>query len=154
MRTFISACLLVAAAVAPAWGQADPATGARPGNVIGTGQSLPLSDKASNATSGDTASVIAPRLPTPGVGDDASPVAFLQSAQRAMALGRTGEAQEALERAEARLLDRSVAPSRAGIPDEQPLVTMVGNARRALGEGDTAAADRLITDALKRLQAS
>jgi hypothetical protein len=81
-------------------------------------------------------------------------VAFLQSAQRAMALGRTGEAQEALERAEARLLDRSVAPSRAGIPDEQPLVTMVGNARRALGEGDTAAADRLITDALKRLQAS
>ncbi len=146
---YLAACLLVAA---PVMAQpADEATGARPGNVIGTGQSLPLSDKASNATDGDTKSVIAPRLPTPNAGDDASPRSFLESAQRAITLGRTGEAQEALERAESRLLDRSVPPSRAGQPSPQPLVATVGDARRALVSGDRAGAQRLIGEALRGL---
>ena len=130
---------------------ADPVTGARPGNVIGTGQSLPLSDKASNATAGDTRSLIAPRLPTPEAGDDSSPRAFLESAQRALVLGRTGEAQEALERAESRLLDRSVPPSRAGVPSAQPMVADVGEARRALAGGDRARSQQIITDVLARL---
>jgi hypothetical protein len=149
MRTALLASLLVAAT--PAVAQTDPATGARPGNVIGTGQSLPLSDKASNATAGDTSSVIAPRLPTPGVGDDASPLAFLQAAERALILGRTGEAQEAIERAESRLLDRDVAPSAAGQPSGQKLVAIVGDARRALAAGDRAGAMRLITEAERGL---
>ena len=50
----------------------DPETGARPGNEIGTGSSLPLSDKASNITPQDTTSTIAPNLPSPAVGPDAS----------------------------------------------------------------------------------
>ncbi len=129
---------------------ADPVTGARPGNVIGTGQSLPLSNKASNAMAGDTQSLIAPRLPTPIVGDDAAPRAFLEAAQRAITVGRTGEAQEALERAEARLLDRSVAPSRAGTPSEQPAVAQVGEARRALAAGDRARAQQLVTEVLSQ----
>jgi hypothetical protein len=146
--------LLLPAAILPAAAQttADPATGARPGNVIGTGQSLPLSDKASNATSGDTSSVIAPRLPTPSAGEDASPRAFLQSAQRALTLGHTGEAQEALERAESRLLDRTVAPSRANQPSAQPVVAQVGDARRALAAGDRATTQRLLTEILSRLR--
>jgi hypothetical protein len=151
MRYLAFACLLAVPMAAPAWAQVDPSTGARPGNVIGTGQSLPLSDKASNSTPGDTSSVIAPRLPTPSVGDDSSPRGFLQSAERAINLGRTGEAQEALERAESRLLDRDVAPSNAGQPSGQPLVAVVGDARRALAAGDRAGALRLIATALSRL---
>jgi hypothetical protein len=151
MRYVLLACLLALPVVVPAMAQINPATGARPGNIPGTGESLPLSDKASNATAGDTSSVIAPRLPTPSVGDDAGPRAFLQAAERALILGRTGEAQEALERAESRLLDRDVAPSRAGEPSAQPLVTTVGNARQALAAGDRDGAMRLITDALQRL---
>lgn len=147
---FLLATFAVAAPVA-AQTVADPVTGARPGNAIGTGQSLPLSDKASNATPGSTRSVIAPRLPTPNAGDDSSPRGFLQSAQRALTLGRTGEAQEALERAESRLLDRSVAPSRAGVPSAQPVVTQVGDARRALAAGDRAQAQQLIAAVLSRL---
>ncbi len=131
---------------------ADLATGARPGNVIGSGQSLPLSDKASNATAGDTRSLIAPRLPTPSAGDDSPPRAFLESAQRALVLGRTGEAQEALERAESRLLDRSVAPSRANDPSPQPVVKDVGDARRALAAGDRARAQQIIGQVLARLR--
>lgn len=146
--------LLAASAMAlPVLAQtvADPVTGARPGNTIGTGQSLPLSDKASNATPGNTNSVIAPRLPTPNAGEDASPRGFLESAQRALTLGRTGEAQEALERAESRLLDRSVAPSRADVPSAQTAVAQVGEARRALAAGDRSQAQQLIATVLSRI---
>ncbi len=148
----IQAAAILLLATPSAWAQLGPnPTGARPGNVIGTGQSLPLSDKASNATAGDTASVIAPRLPTPASGDDSGPVAFLHDADRAITLGRTGEAQEALERAESRLLDRSVVRTRANAPDEQPLVKTVGNARRALAAGDRRAAQDLIQQALNQM---
>ncbi len=149
--TLVVAALAVALPVA-AQTVADPVTGARPGNVIGTGQSLPLSDKASNATSGDTRSVIAPRLPTPSAGDDSSPRAFLEAAQRALTLGRTGEAQEALERAESRLLDRSVPPSHADAPSAQPVVAEVGEARRALAAGDRARSQQIIGEVLARLR--
>ncbi len=150
MRVILLALLLPMAASAQT--TIAPTTGARPGNEIGSGQSLPLSDKASNATSEDTRSVIAPRLPTPSAGDDASPRGFMEAAQRALTLGRTGEAQEALERAESRLLDRSVAPSRAEDPSAQPLVNQVGDARRALASGDRPRAQQLITEVLTRLQ--
>ena len=152
MRYALPSCLLAFALTTPALAQTDPVTGARPGHVIGTGQSLPLSDKASNATAGDTNTVIAPRLPTPSAGDHASPGAFLQAAERALTLGRTGEAQEALERAESRLLDRSVVPSSAGKPSGQKLVATVGDARRALAAGDRPGAMRLIMEALRGLE--
>ena len=152
MRYVLVVAALLGAGPALAQTAADPATGARPGNVIGTGQSLPLSDKASNATSSDTRSLIAPRLPTPSAGDDSSPREFLEAAQRALTLGRTGEAQEALERAESRLLDRSVPPSRAGTPSEQPVVADVGDARRALAAGDRARSQQIIGTALARLR--
>ena len=149
MRLIVVASVLAVIVTAPSWAQTDPGTGARPGNVIGTGQSLPRSDKASNATAADTQSVIAPRLPTPSAGDDGSPLTFLQAAERALTLGRTGEAQEAIERAESRLLDRDVAPSSAGKPSTQKLVGTVGDARRALAAGDRPGAMRLIMEALR-----
>ncbi|CAH2604286.1 conserved exported protein of unknown function [Rhodovastum atsumiense] len=76
------------------------------------------------------------RLPIPDVDENAAPIAFLEAARGAIAAGNIGEAQEALERAESRALDRSVRPSRAGIPDSQPLVQKIGAARQALQAGD------------------
>lgn len=66
----------------------------------------PVSDKASNITPADTRTPIAPELPPPPVADNASPLDFLHAARDALAHGKTGQAQEALERAEARALDR------------------------------------------------
>lgn len=153
---------LIGLAAAPAFAQtmppgtnsvpagANPATGARPGNVIGTGQSLPMSPNASNITSGDTRSPIAPRLPTPNVGDDSSPSAYLRAARQALTSGQTGAAQEALERAESRLLDRSVVPSRADEPDHGPRISDITAARDALAAGDRGRAIQAIDAALSR----
>src|SRR5690242_13993731 len=72
----------------------------------------PQSSQSSNINPGDTRSSIAPRLPTPLAGEDTTPRRYLIDARQALALGRTGEAQEALERAETRLLDRPAPPHR------------------------------------------
>jgi hypothetical protein len=127
----------------------QPAPIARPGNVIGTDQSLPLSSNASNITSADTRSTIAPRLPNPDVGPGAGPKQLLMAARQALAANQTGAAQEALERAETRALDRSVAPSRAGEPDSGRFVRQIGDARRALATGDKATTMQMIDAALR-----
>ncbi len=121
---------------------------ARPGNDIGTGQSLPLSNNASNITANDSHSLIAPRLPTPAVSESAPPAMFLRAARDALAAGRTGEAQEALERAETRALSRPVRPSLARQPSGSPLVQQIAQARTALSGGDRQGAIRLIDSAL------
>ena len=126
------------------------ATGARPGNVVGTGNSLPLSDQASNMNQTDTRSPIAPRLPSPAVGPDAGTRQYLMAARTALAAGRTGEAQEALERAETRLLDRSVAPSRVNDALQGPGISDVTAARQALAARDRAGAIRIVDAALAR----
>jgi hypothetical protein len=127
---------------------ADPATGARPGHVPGVGASLPMSNAASNITPSDTRSTIAPTLPTPGVADGEGPHAYLQAARDALSRGQTGLAQESLERAETRVLDRSVAPSRADEPAQGRLAGIIRDARMALGAGDRARAMSLIDQAL------
>ena len=128
-------------------------TGARPGNEIGTGQSLPTSARSSNITPGDTRSVIAPRLPTPPLDENAPPFAFLASARQALAAGRTGEGQEALERAESRALDRSVRPSQAGQASRQSLVHEIAQAREALAAGDGSRTIELIAIAMENPEA-
>lgn len=120
----------------------------RPGNEIGTGQSLPLSDKAGNIGPTDTTTPYAARLPNPGIGDNADPRAYLEAARNALAAGRTGEAQEAMERAETRLLIRSVRPSRANMPSHEPVVQQITEARQALGMGDRAGAMSKLNAAL------
>ncbi len=157
MRAQIAAAAaLLALTAAPAMAQpvpagANPETGARPGNVIGTGNSLPTSNRASNINPYDTRSLIAPRLPVPPVADNARPRRFLLVARQALQSGQTGVAQEALERAESRLLDRSVAPSRAAEPIRGPIVTEVANARQALGRGDIGGSIRIIDAILRQL---
>lgn len=85
-----------------------------------------------------------PALPSPAVGADARPSEFLTAAAHAIAAGRVGEAQEAMERAESRALDRSVRPSKAGEPSRQALVAQIAQARQALAAGDRMAALRLV----------
>jgi hypothetical protein len=114
----------------------------------GTGESGPASNRASNIDSADTRSAIAPHLPQPPGGDDAGPARYLRDAETALATNRTGEAQQALEMAETRLLDRSTAPMNANVPDQSATVQQVSEARRALAAGDVATARNDIQSAL------
>lgn len=113
----------------------------------GSGGNVPLSTRASNINQGDTRSEIAPRLPAPDAASN-TPEAFLMAAQRALAAGRTGQAQEALERAETRLLTRSTDPSMANTPDSAPMVMQISQARQALARRDNAGARRAIDMAM------
>jgi len=137
-------------AVPPGWVPpgADPATGARPGNDIGTGMSLPMSDKAGNITPQDTTSLIAGRLPEPPVDDNAAIHDYLLAARNALAEGRSGEAQEALERAETRALDRSVPLFQTSTPSHDPVVDRIRLVLQALGNGDRLEAMRLLEQAI------
>jgi hypothetical protein len=108
-------------------GAMNPATGARWGHTPGIGLSLPMSPQASNIAPQDTRSLIAPSLPVPPIGRNATPAQFLGTARDALARGRTGEAQEALERAETRRLDRDAM--RGISPENDP---MIGKIRAAL----------------------
>ncbi len=111
--------LLIAATLAAVTGAAHAQ---RPGNIPGTNNSLPLSDSASNISPADTRSPIAPRLPAPADDRDLGPKRLLIDARRALESGQTGLAQEALERAETRLLDRVTPTERMADPSRNPRV--------------------------------
>lgn len=144
--------LAVLAVGLPALAQtAGSPTGARPGNEIGTGQSLPRSNKASNIEPPNTQSVIAPNLPSPPLDESAPPSAFLRAARSALAAGRTGEAQQSLEMAQTRQLDRSVPLGKTGVPSDSPVNAIVTEAKHALAAGDRAGAVRFIDEALAHL---
>ena len=137
---FFFAAFLVAGSAA-----AQTVDGARPGNVIGTGMSLPRSDAASNLDSQTTRSELAPALPAPSATDDIQ--SLLLDARHAL---QTGEAQEALERAETRALDRSVPQGDERVVSADPLTEATGRARAALAAGDPASAIKAIDAALPR----
>jgi hypothetical protein len=92
----------------------------------------PTSTGASNIAGQDQRSTIAPALPSPNVpqGDKASD--FLRAAQGALTAGRTGEAQQALEMAQTRMLDRSVALGQTNNPSDNPTVGQISQALQAL----------------------
>jgi hypothetical protein len=114
----------------------------------GTGVSGPASNTASNIDSTDTHSAIAPHLPEPAVGEGAGADTLLQAAQAALAAHHTGAAQQALEMAETRLLDRSTPVDAANVPDQNMAVQQVATARKALASGNTAAASAAIQMAM------
>lgn len=136
---------------AQAFAQTPPSnsvSGARPGHVVGVGASEPSSSRASNITPRDTKSVIAPTLPAPDLGMDAPAIEYVRAARASLMAGQTGRAQQALEMAETRLLDRVVPPGRMTGPIDSPLVTQIREARRALADGNSPAAITLIDRAL------
>jgi hypothetical protein len=103
---------------------------------------------ASNITAADTHSEIAPALPSPALGADAGPREYLRAARASLSTGQTGAAQQALEMAETRALDRSVAQDRAKDPSASPMVAEIRDALKALGDGDRHHAMDLIDQAL------
>ncbi len=141
----ISLLLTTVAGAQPMGGDTD--AGARPGNVIGTGMSLPRSDQAGNLNGATTHSELAPNLPAP-LADDVRDL--LAEAKRDLITHRTGAAQEALERAETRALARSIPAGTERVPDQSPLVSATARARAALGQGDEQRAIQIITDALSQ----
>jgi hypothetical protein len=116
--------------------------------LTGAAQAQPVTRPASNITPPDTRSAIAPALPVPPLPSDDPPSAFLSAARRAVAVGRTGEAREALERAETRLLDRDLPTAAASVPDNQHTVLAISAARRALAVHERQAAITAIDDAI------
>ena len=148
----LAAAALLGVTAMPALAQTssgqDPATGARPGHEAGVGDSLPRSDKASNIVPADTRSNIAPTLPSSALGENAGPNDYLRAARASLVAGRTGQAQQSLEMAETRALDRSVAQDQANVASDSQFVSRIGDARRALGNGDSAHAIELIDLAL------
>jgi hypothetical protein len=122
--------------------------GARPGHEPGVGQSEPFSNRASNINQSDSRSQIAPRLPTPGGGENASPEMYLRDAQRALGQNRTGAAQEALERAETAFLNNPSNPAEPGGQVGGPMQQAVEQARQALGNGNRTQARQLVDQAL------
>ncbi len=108
----------------------------------------PTSDHASNIIGSDTSPPIAPALPSPDLAPGSPPEAFLHAARSALATGRTGEAQQAMEMAETRLLDRSTPLFQTNDPSSNPLIKQIGDARRALGSGDRATSMKLLDEAI------
>lgn len=150
-RMAVAAACVVLAAALPAGAQTLPSDGARPGNEIGTGMSLPRSDKAGNIDAAHTTSEIAPNLPAP-VG--AERIAdLLLTARIAIKANQTGAAQEALERAETRALTRSVPYGAERNPAGDPLTRGIHAALADIGSGDLAAAVAAI-DGLQGLAAA
>ncbi len=147
MHLAIAAILLGMIAL-PAFAQTPSTTGARPGHEPGTGDSLPLSNKASNITTGDTRSNIAPTLPQPAIGQNATTQDYLRAARVSLVAGRTGQAQQSLEMAETRALDRTVPQGQTNAPSDSQLVARIRDARHALGSGDRTHAIQLIDVAL------
>jgi len=142
MRIIITATALCLAVATPALAQQQWA------HQPGTGVSGPASSTASNINQGDTHSDIAPHFQSPDVGPNAGPVGYLKAAEKALDHHRTGEAEQALEMAETRLLDRSTPVGTADQPDQNGMVQKVSMARQALGHNDIKGARKAIALAL------
>jgi len=109
-----------------------------------------LSSEASNIDARDSASVIAPHFEGPAIGQNAAPAAYLRLAEADLDRHNTGEAQQALEMAETRLLDKVTPASAADVPDQNPVVGDISNALQALGRGDITAARDFVRVALRQ----
>jgi len=132
----------------------SPVTGARPGNDVGTGMSMPIGNTASNIGPTDTKSEVAPNLPSPDVSEGASPQAYLIAARNALAAGKTGETQQSLEMAETRLLDRSTPLFQTNTPSANPVVGQISQALQALAAGDKQQCMTLIEAAIPNAKAA
>jgi hypothetical protein len=87
-------------------------------------------------------------LPTPDLPEGSKPSDYLRAAQGALAAGHTGMAEEALERAQTRLLDRSVPLFQTDNPSSNPISQQITQARQALAARDRGACMQLIQTAI------
>ena len=139
MRTLLmTSTMLLALATVPALADTSPITG----------QPEPSSRAASNITPANTRSDVAPSLPAPAA---EGPRALLATAAQDLGANRTGAAQEALERAETRILDRSVPATMSNAPDNGQPVTLIRQALTALGNHDLQSANGYVQQAIAAL---
>lgn len=87
-------------------------------------------------------------LPAPAVSPGDRPSDYLRAAQGALAAGRNGETQEALEMAQTRMLDRSVPLGQTDRPSENPTIGQISQALAALSAHDRLTSMQLIQTAL------
>jgi hypothetical protein len=87
-------------------------------------------------------------LPSPNLTEGSRPSDYLRAAQAALAAGRTGEGESALEMAQTRMLDRSVPLGQTGNPSDNPTITQITQARQALAAHDRAACLQAIQAAI------
>ncbi len=91
--------------------------------------------------------VLAP-LAEPSLPEGSRPSDYLRAAQGALAAGRAGEAESALEMAQTRILDRSVPLGQTGNPSDNPTIGQITQARQALAAHDRARCEQLIQTAI------
>jgi hypothetical protein len=113
----------------------------------------PVSPSATNIDPADTHSPISPRLPAPPVAPGANANQYLIAARGALQRGRTGEAQNALEMAETRLLDRSIVAGTNPV-DNGPRIRRITDALNALGHGDRNQALQIVNGMLANMPAA
>ncbi|HET8997809.1 MAG TPA: hypothetical protein VFN42_14165 [Acetobacteraceae bacterium] len=131
---------------------AMPAPAQQPATL---GGQEPVSTGAANLNQQDQPyRKVAPALPTPELGPNATPVDYLHAAEAALAGGRTGEAQQSLEMAQTRLLDRSVPYGQVNTPIKSPAIDTISQALQALGAGDRAQTMQLIQAAIHQAEAA
>lgn len=94
--------------------------------------------------------VLGRALPVPQVSDD-SAKGYLQAARDALAKKNVPMAEEALERAETRLLARDVAPSRVANPVADDNIDQIRNALTALAQHKLAEAQRIVETLLAKM---
>ena len=133
---------------------ANPATGARPGNDIGTGMSTAdgHAREQYRRVRHTLADRTEPAEPACGAGRESAD--YLRAAQASLPAGRTGEAQQSLEMAQTRLLDRSVVMGQTDNPSDNPAVSQISQALKALAHGDRAQTMQLIQSTIPIATAS
>jgi hypothetical protein len=118
-------------------------TSAMPGATMPGGPPYgqnPYSNKASNLPGSPITSTVAPALPSPDLGPNATVGQYLSVARSSLTAGQTGRAQAALEDAETLALTRAVPYTAGGQPDSSPLVRSISAALQALGANDMVSA--------------
>jgi len=94
--------------------------------------------------------VLGRALPAPQVADD-SAKSYLQAARDALAKGNAPMAEEALERAETRLLARDVAPSQVANPVADDNIDQIRNALTALAQHKLSDARQIVEALLAKM---
>jgi hypothetical protein len=101
---------------------------------------------------GHGGTVLSP-LPAPDLPETGRPSDYLRAAQSALVAGRTGEARESLERAQTRMLDRSVPMGQTNSPSDNPTIGQISQALQAIGARDRASCLRFIQAAIESASA-
>jgi len=107
---------------------------------------VPAAALAQPSAAGDR-TVLSP-LPPPSVAETGRPSDYLRAAQGALVAGRNGEAQQSLEMAQTRMLDRSVQLGQTNNPSDNPTVGQISQALQALAERDRTTCLRLVQTAI------